>query len=250
MKAVIRYKKLKFWQSNLLENIEHGLIRQGFDVEVLKNYPEKAPDMLIQWHRYTYDFMITEGIYGEDKNKYHDTTVLLIELGWFNRDKNLLLYDKNGFRFKPILDKSYEPFIKPLPKHKKDTWIILGQIPDDMSLKACENYGKWIHTVKNQLESYGNYPVYYRHHPKGDIKPDYTLDYDLSRAVGVVSWNSSSVLKAMMHSIPVCTYDFPEIDDVCQKELSPKWIIETEQGKNNKLFKDKLNWLASQQISI
>jgi hypothetical protein len=247
MKAVIRYKKLKFWDDGLLEYIIRGLLLQEFVVEVNKQLPDKAPDLLIQWHRDNWDFIVNDGV---TPNKFHNTTVMMLELGWFNREKFLLIYNKDGIRYKPRkVDKTYTKFFKKISKSSNKVWLILGQMWNDQSLKACENYGKWIEEVTSKLKAWGNYPVVYRPHPKGKDKPENTLDVDLGRAIGVVSWNSSSVLKAMMHRIPACIYDFPEVRDVCQEGLTASWVQQVESGMYQELHINKLNWLASQQVS-
>jgi hypothetical protein len=225
-------------------------MRQKFEVIVLNKLPDFAPELIIQWHRDNYHYLVTTDPYTESNNLYKDTTVMMIELGWFTRHRNLLLYDKNDLRFKPMLNKNYAEFFKPIKESKNKVWLIMGQMPNDRNINSCDNYEKWIENVTSMLKLYGNYPVYYRPHPKGEIEPENELDIDLGRAIGVVSWNSSGVLKAMMHSIPVCIYDFPEIEDVCQKELTREWIIEVEREKHRVLHANKLNWLASQQINI
>ena len=239
-KALILYKKLKYWPSGMLENIIHGLIRQEFDVKIVKDVGSLNPDLLIQWHHGPSSLDL---IY-----KHGCPKTIMIEKGWFGRDNHFLLFDNNSKRLPPFKKVDYTIFSKPIKNISDKVWLILGQMPEDQNLKHCPLYSDWISSVTDFLNTNGSLPVYFRPHPELE-PPKNTLDYDLGRAIGVVSWNSSAVLKALMNGIPAAVYDFPELDKLANAGLSKEWIMAVEKGKRFTNL-DALSYFSSQQLDI
>jgi len=245
MKALILYKKGKYWglrnQPNLFENLVIGLLCNDFEVIVVENDSDVKPDLLIQWHTGRGSVTMCHRY----KAKYN----ILIEKGWFDRHNNLLLYNEKIERYQATKIGAYKDFYKDIPDIEPKVWLILGQREGDVNLRNCPDYQQWIKDTKEFLERNSDIPVYFRPHPDYG-EPKYDLTYDLGRAKGVIAWNSSGLLKAMMHGIPCCCWDLPETK---LPMLSREWIdfaMSVEKNRLTQYQKDLLNYFAGQQYNI
>lgn len=250
MKAVIIYRRLKDWRSGMLENIIFGLHNQGIDVEVIniKRLEYKKVDFVFQWY-------CSEEYYNIVHNYAAFQKVLSwnIEKGWFDRDRHFLLFNREGNRYLFDREVDWQIFKKPVKTSKEKYWIVIRQMVNDYNLRNCSDYNRWLKNVVNLLEDNAQYPVYVRNHPD-DLKngpPENTLDVDLGRAIGIVTWNSSTMFKAMMHNLPVCAYDLYEARGYYQDGLSVEWVRQVEKGNWYKPdYNTLLKNIAGQQWSI
>lgn len=115
-------------------------------------------------------------------------------------------------------------------KKDGDCILILGQVPNDASLKG-KNLVPWYARMAIQCKEIYNLPVYFRPHPDCERKgisqhvPNTMLSQGdlntaLSRALFTVSYNSNSCLDSVMAGIPCYAGDKGTMAwDLCMRDL-------------------------------
>lgn len=259
-KAIILFRKNKLKQQNIYYNIFQTLLRHKFIIEI-QPYPFWKPvycDLLIQWSYKRHSL----GWIDKFREINPNLRNIMLDNGWIDRENTILLYDHKCNRIN-INQRERKPeyYKKDLGERRPSKWLLVLQVPKDANLRKCgsvEDYNNWIKKMLNTLRIGTTRDIAVRKHPRdqsGMINigwnefSDKSLEDDLRDAIGVVTWSSSTAIKAMFSDIPVCVYDIPEIRGLVQTELTIAWMKKVE----NQLpvnYGRALNILISQQIEV
>lgn len=187
-----------------------------------------------------------------NRRKVHDMyrenhrPLLVCERGFLNRDRYFSVgynsivgfgyyHNKNmpsdRFDQHKIQPKAYQP-----DKNKNGGYILIcGQVPWDSQLQHLPSYKQWLINLVKQIKQHTNRKIVYRPHPKqkashplavlsipGAVtskKP--TLEDDFQNSYVVLSYNSNSLVEAMLEGIPFFSFDRGSmVHDIANHDLS------------------------------
>lgn len=192
---------------------ERGLKAHGVeDVAYLRRGQYEPADLAVHWAHKSpniqnaqrargLDYMVMELAYFRSRTEY-------ISLGFnglnghaefYNRGCSGDRWAKHGVELKPW-------------KTGGDYVLLLGQVLGDASLATCRHYIAFLKDALERLKCYG-LPVKFRPHPKGKTPPinadiaGGSLEDALSKAAVAVSWNSNSLVDAVIAGVPTIACD-------------------------------------------
>src|SRR3989344_5211657 len=152
---------------------------------------------------------------------------LIIEQGFINRKSYRAITYNNlagmsekkpenctGDRFS-----GHQIVVKPLSVDNSGYILVCGQLPWDAQVRNIKNgYIAWLHNIFDELHKITNKLIIYREHPAignkkfkipNYIQKDQNIDLttSLNRAYCVVSYNSTSLVEAIMCGKPIIAFD-------------------------------------------
>lgn len=161
---------------------------------------------------------------------------IYFSVGWNNIVNFGYYCNKNmpSDRFDKIPDLVVKPHI-PNRNKEKGYVLICGQIPWDAQLQHLPNYKKWLINLVTDIKKYTNRKIVYRPHPKQKSSNPMsvtmlhgtttskvpTLEEDIKKAWVVLSFNSNSLVEALLEGVPFFSFDSGSmVHDIANHELS------------------------------
>ena len=195
------------------ESFAEGLEQHGIACDLIEgDSATTGYDLVVFWSYRFHEAMKRQRLDGKD--------FLVLEQGYVgDRDKwvSVGYNGLHGFAEHAPLQRKHPDGINLLPWNldRPDApWIIMGQLKGDANTINV-NLETWYRRVADLLKQQGQ-RVVYRPHPRNRgsffTKPDgvdsvsnYPLDEDLSRARGIVAYNSNSAVDAVIAGVPTVT---------------------------------------------
>lgn len=201
-----------------MEAVAEGFRAHGLSPE-LRNRNQYSPtDMAVLWGHKTPHVLDGQRAAGADylvvELAYFGDRIQWISLGLNGLNGRAQMYNRNC---PPDRWEKYGVEVKPW-KAAGEYVLVMGQIPGDVSLQKCRSrqlpgYIPWLADACKRAKCYG-LPVYFRPHPRM-TRPfaidcpvmNGSLEEALSRAALVISWNSNSLVDAVLAGVPIVACD-------------------------------------------
>lgn len=197
------------------QNKAMQLLAQAVPSPRLRAYPVIHPDG---------ESCIIWGARNLETAKRRYKKVYVIECGYFNDRLAFYSLGIGGLNGRADFNNDNSPpdrwhkygFELPPWKKSGDYYLIMGQVPGDMSIDGVDII-QFYHMNMMRLSLKTDKPIYFRPHPKtrqlspkglkAPILGGMSLEQSFKRAAGVITYNSNSGVDAALSGVPVLTQD-------------------------------------------